>query len=430
MKNTSELKELLAAGVISPETAERIEAYWQERQLQQPNRLTIVFSLLGALLVGLGTILVVAHNWDQLSRIGKTIIAFVPVIIGQVAAWYTLRRKPESRAWREGSGVFLLLALGACLAMVSQIYHLEGRMSEFLLGWIWLALPIMYVLDSALASLLFWAGISWYAAEASYFEYPDTFPVWYWFFVVAALPYYIMLRKKRPGSNYQNFHDWVIPLSLTLCLGTLERDAEALLLLDYQLLLILFYVLGKWWLNRAAQPRNNGWLMVGLLGSVGMLLAQSFRDFWKHTPSEWAFESWQSAEFLVFTVLFLLLLSLLFLLWRKGDKEILQSPLCYLGFFLFFYYWLGWSDPLIGAIIANLVLLAVGLYHIALGTQLDNLLILNFGLLIITAQIICRFFDTDLSFALRGLLFLLLGGGFFAANNYLLRRRQQKSEAS
>jgi len=70
-------------------------------------------------------------------------------------------------------------------------------------------------------------------------------------------------------------------------------------------------------------------------------------------------------------------------------------------------------------------LLLLGVYHIGLGTQRDHLGILNFGLLIITAQIICRFFDTDLSFTVRGLLFLVVGAGFFLTNIYLIRRRQK-----
>ena len=50
--------------------------------------------------------------------------------------------------------------------------------------------------------------------------------------------------------------------------------------------------------------------------------------------------------------------------------------------------------------------------------------VLNFGLLIIITVIICRFFDTNMSFVLRGILFVLVGIGFFIAN-YLMLKRQK-----
>lgn len=426
MKNTEDLRELVEAGLLTTEQAQSINDYWATKPSVGSQRLLVVFSLLGALLVGLGIILVVAHNWDQLGRLAKTTLAFIPVLLGQAAAWYSLRRKPESASWREGSGVFLLLAIGACLAMVSQIYHIEGELRDFLLSWIWLALPIMYILDSALASLLFWVGITWYAGETNYWSYPDLIAWKYWLFAALALPYYFLLRRRRPHSNYQMFHDWAIPLSFTLALGTLADGSPAYMWLAYHVMLILFYVLGKYLLEQRGRILSNGWLVVGLLGSIGMLLAQSFREVWSEIPAAWEVKSWQGAEFFVYLILNLSLVGILLRLYLREEREWITNPLCYLGIFIFVYYWIGWENNLTGAVLANVLLLGIGLYHIFLGTRRDHLGILNFGLLIITFQIIFRFFDTDMSFAMRGFLFLLLGGAFFAANSYLIKQRKKQ----
>ena len=75
------------------------------------------------------------------------------------------------------------------------------------------------------------------------------------------------------------------------------------------------------------------------------------------------------------------------------------------------------------AIIANGIVLAIGLLEIKRGNQLNNLRILNFGLLIITLLIACRFFDTDFSFIVRGILFISLGLGFFLTNYVMLKKR-------
>lgn len=427
MKNETELQELVEAGLLTADQAEQIKAYWAAKPAVGSQRILVIFSLLGALLVGLGIILVVAHNWDQLGRLSKTILVVLPVLIGQAAAWYSIYRKPESAAWREGSGVFLTLSLGACLAMISQIYHIDGKVWEFLQTWIWLAFPIMYVLNSGLSSLLLWMGMTWYACDAAYWGYPSVDAWQYWLFALLALPfYYFNIRQQRPNSNYQSFHDWVIPLSLTICLGTVAHDLDAYLWMSYHLLLILFYVMGKYLLRQHDRILSNGWLVVGLIGAIVMLLIQSFRELWTDVPATWITMEWQGAEFFIYLLLNLLLLALLLLHDRRGGREWRTNPLCYLGLLIFVYYWVGWYDDLFGAILANIILLATGLYHIFLGTQRDHLGILNFGLLIITFQIACRFFDTDMTFALRGMIFLLLGAGFFAANSYIIRRRKSQ----
>ncbi|MEO0723939.1 MAG: DUF2157 domain-containing protein [Bacteroidota bacterium] len=425
MKEEAQLQELVDAGLISGTQAEDIRQYWASKPSYGNQRLLVVFSLLGALLVGLGVILVVAHNWDKLGRLTKTAFAFIPMLLGQAAVWYTLRRKPDSAAWREGSGVFLLLAVGACLAMVSQIYHLDGELHEFLLTWLWLALPIMYVVNSNLASLFFIAGATWYATDVAY-SYPGATPWLYWLFMLLALPYYLRLRKQRPGSNAQVFHDWFWPVSLLICLGTFSNDLPAYMWLAYHLFLIASYILGKYLLQQQKRILSNGWLVVGLLGTIGMLLMQSFRDLWVEIPESWVNTMFLEQEFILFALFQLILLGMLLLLYRKQDMDWLRNPLCYLGILIFAYYGLGWSDHVLGAVAANLLLLRTGIYHILLGTKRDHLGIVNFGLLIVTLQIICRFFDTDLSFAVRGLLFLLLGAGFFAANSYLIRQRKQR----
>jgi hypothetical protein len=66
-----------------------------------------------------------------------------------------------------------------------------------------------------------------------------------------------------------------------------------------------------------------------------------------------------------------------------------------------------------------------GVLTIWRGAKNDHLGILNYGLLTITALVVCRFFDSDMSFVLRGILFMLVGGGFFVANYAMLKRRKK-----
>ena len=98
-----DINELVEAEIISQETADKILAFYQYKKDQSKNKLNIVFGILGALLVGLGIIMIVAHNWDDLSRGVKTCFAFLPLIIGQGFCAYALFKKPGNVTWREAS---------------------------------------------------------------------------------------------------------------------------------------------------------------------------------------------------------------------------------------------------------------------------------------------------------------------------------------
>src|SRR4051812_41803168 len=106
------LPELLHAGVIDNVTADRIKTHYENQDDNSPNRLLIVFGILGGLLVGLGIVLILAHNWDDLSRTMKVVIGFVPLLTGQVLTGILLFRGVENRTWREGVAAFLICSIG------------------------------------------------------------------------------------------------------------------------------------------------------------------------------------------------------------------------------------------------------------------------------------------------------------------------------
>jgi uncharacterized membrane protein len=165
-----DIQELVEANVISPEIANAIQDYYIQKEESSPNKLVIVFGILGALLVGLGIILIIAHNWDTLSRGIKTLLAFIPLVLGQLALGYSIFKKKESKTWREASACFLIFAIGACISLVSQIYNIEGNLGSFLLTWSLLVLPIVYIARSSMASLLYIILITYYLLESDYWS--------------------------------------------------------------------------------------------------------------------------------------------------------------------------------------------------------------------------------------------------------------------
>ena len=115
-----DIPELVKADVISQETADKIRDYYRKQGGQSTNRLFIVFGILGAILVGLGIILIIAHNWDELSRTTKILLAFLPLLVGQVLCGFVLLKKQDSVAWKESGTSF-------CFLQLEQAYHLLVR---------------------------------------------------------------------------------------------------------------------------------------------------------------------------------------------------------------------------------------------------------------------------------------------------------------
>lgn len=194
-KITNELQELLKAKVVTTETAERIRKYFQQKQQQNQNTLSSVFGILGAILIGLGIILVFAHNWDYLSRLTKIIVSFLPLLIGQLLCGYSLLKKSESTAWKETSSVFLFFAIGTSVSLVAQVYNIPGDINSFIVTWMLLSLPLAYILQSSIVSLLYLIGITSYACNANYSTYPSSPSYLYWLLLLGIVPQYYRLVK-------------------------------------------------------------------------------------------------------------------------------------------------------------------------------------------------------------------------------------------
>jgi uncharacterized membrane protein len=421
----NELPELVKANIISPETADKIREYYQAKSKGSENRLFVAFGILGALLIGLGLILIIAHNWDELSRSVKTVFGFLPLIIGQLACGFVLLKKPDNQTWKETASAFLFLAVGATISLVSQIYNIPGNLSQFLLTWMLLCLPLIYIMRSGMASLLYIGGITWFAAEAGYWSYPYRENYYYWPLLFLGLPFYYFYQLKKPESNFTIFHHWFIPLSLSVALGTVAYGTDELLFVAYCSLFGFFYILGNTAIMQAGKQRTNGYRTIGLLGTIGLLLFLSFRQVWTGIakPEILRLQTLASPEFLAALVISVLAG---FLFFRKqkplGFKNLELLEITFLIFIVIFK--LSFVSTIVAVILVNLLVLFIGIVTIYKGTKLNHLGILNSGLLIISALVVCRFFDTDLTFVVRGLLFIGVGAAFFMANYRMLKKRK------
>lgn len=422
-----DLPELVAANVVTEETAQRIRAFYQQKEQHEPNRLVIVFGILGALLVGLGIILIIAHNWDTLAKVPKLGIALLPLLIGQAVCTFVLFRKADNTAWREGSATFLFLAIAASISIVSQVYNIEGTLYGFLFLWMIVALPVIYTMRSSLASLLYVVGITWYACDLSYFHYPNAVAWWYWGLLALMLPHYYTLYKNRIHSNFFAFHSWFIALSVTVVLGMFSDTLRELTFAVYINVFCVLILLGQIERIRERRLIANGFLVTGSLGLISLLLFMSFEWFWEEIFDDNIYRV-DLVHAYPYWVTFAIAVILLVVLGMRQSFASLNVKSY--GFVVVLILLLvSYQLPLLARVLDNILLFAFGVFTIRDGARQNKLSLLNYGLLILTALIICRFFDLDMSFVARGLLFVLVGAGFFVANIWMVKKRKQELNA-
>src|SRR5438270_10493653 len=152
-----QLPELVAAGAISSENARAIERHYGSIETRT-NFGFVILATLGAALVGAGIILIIAHNWDDLSRGTRTVIAFLPLLLAQVFVAFVLMRRNESRPWREAVAVFDVAAVATAISLISQTYQVQGSFDAFMRVWLLLSIPIVYVLRTTLGAILYVPG--------------------------------------------------------------------------------------------------------------------------------------------------------------------------------------------------------------------------------------------------------------------------------
>jgi uncharacterized membrane protein len=426
MQLLNHLEELVRAGIITSDTAEQINRYYQSKKDSSGNKFNTLLGILGALLVSAGIVLVVAHNWDDLNKTIKTVFAFLPLVAGQGLCAYTLLKKKDSQLWRESSSVFLFFAVAAGIALVSQIYQISGPLPGFIFTWLLLTAPLVYIMKSSATSLLVIATASWYGYLAGY-DFSDTGenPHWYFLlFLLFLVPHYYGYVRNRRHSLFFHFHNWFLVASLIINLQTFNLVlAFEWGFASYLALFSVFYLLGNLPFFSNFNIISNPFLVTGLLGSLLILLGWSFHFTWQ--------DLWVSMERIGFTditglnyilvALLLMAVALTVYHYRQGIKT-LPDPVGFSAFV--FVACIILHQNFFSVFIINIWILLIGLYFIRRGGLQNHLGILNVGLLIILILAICRFFDDSIPFIWRGLFFVLAGAGFFAANYLMMRKRK------
>lgn len=418
------LPELVTQKIISEEQAIQIRQHIDSKKIKS-NFLLAIYGILGALLVSLGIISIVAHNWDQLSKGTKLVFAFLPLLIGQAGCLFGIIKKKNS-VFKESFATFLFFAIATTISMVAQVYNISGDFEKFLLTWCLLALPVVYLVPSSMTSLLYIALATVYGCNAGY-QSNSQKTFWFWLLLLAAVPY-ALDHFKKTASNFTTWHLWFYCAAITILAGTFDYRLEEYTFMNYVFLFSAYLLLSQYDFFKNRRIIAQPFYLAGIAGTFTMLLAASFDWYWKELMrmKELHF-SLNNPEVLCWIVLSVICISLLIHLLRKINyKEFNPVSWSFAVFALCFF--TGFGNPATSVLIINAWIFYLGVRFIYTGSRENNLLMVNFGLIVITSLIICRYFDTSISFLLRGIGFLAIGAGFFIANYNILQKRKKETQ--
>ncbi len=126
------------------------------------NTLMIVFSILGALLVGVGVVLIFVTFWQEMSMFWKGALSFIPLLLGQASGVFVLLKKKDKIPWCEGGSVLWSAGIAATLTLIYNIFDLSIQWQNVLLFMAVSILPIMLLLKSVSPLIFYYAfSIIW-----------------------------------------------------------------------------------------------------------------------------------------------------------------------------------------------------------------------------------------------------------------------------
>jgi len=132
-----------------------------------------ILSVIGAICVWIGVILIVASNWSEFPKMVKLILSLIIPVIS-LAIWYFFTYV-QTELKSLGNAFILLgwILIWATIALIGQIYNLDGTVWSLLRMWFILSLPLVFIFKLktlAIMSTFLLYGVTYYYCTEVFFS--------------------------------------------------------------------------------------------------------------------------------------------------------------------------------------------------------------------------------------------------------------------
>jgi uncharacterized membrane protein len=389
----------------------------------------IVFFGLGAVVIGLGVILLIAYNWDDIPKAGKLALVFGALAAAHGAGlWY--RRYPD---WRSQLGEALsalgTMVFGAGIWLIAQIYHIDEHYPNGFLIWAAGALALAWALQSVpqaiIATLLF---AIWTGTETLGFSSPTGIASFV--LVIGIAPLAWRTRSAFLGAILLAAMYWVLLCSAGYWGGSAAVFGNGLSL---SVLLIAFAHLAE--ASEGAMVFRRILRFFGGLGFVFCAYLLSFQRL-VHSLIYWEAEAGPGVlsviyQWLIFSTA---AIAWLWIAWQAARKNYTGvrsyewlAPIA-LIYAQLLTSWFRWGGEQLIALVFNVICLGTATAWMVRGCRASNLALTVRGSLVLAAVLLARYFDLFDSLAIRGLIFVIFGGALFAEGFFYRRIKAENTE--
>src|ERR1041385_853236 len=282
----AELPELVTTGGITQGTADALPQYYSSQPAGEPRRIGFILSaILGSLLVGAGIILLVAHNWDFLSRPVRCAIAFTPLVLSQALAFFVLLRRNGSAPWRETAAILNVAAIGTAIALVSQTYQIQGDFARFILVWMILALPVVYLFQTSVGLSAFFIGVAVWVSSSKHGDFFGAHPndLWVWPLLFLGLPAFVMLLRQNRNGYGTLLSMTALAIAAAFSLGqTDDIGAQSFWRCSFAAYWSLVYLVGAVSFDDWRPTRFHPFVAIGWIGILSLGVFLSFQEEWRN----------------------------------------------------------------------------------------------------------------------------------------------------
>lgn len=192
-----------------------------------------ILSIIGAVCIGLGVILIISSNWSEFPKFIKLLLSIMlPVVSLGIGYFFTYVQSELKILWN----AFLLLGgvlIGATIALIWQTYNLDGTIGSLLLMWFILSLPLVFVFKlktlAVMSTALFYGVIFYYTSEEFFSSWSDEKYILAVFAVISGsitIASYLLSKACKWKYNYLINPVWVISLKILffiLFVGTIDN---------------------------------------------------------------------------------------------------------------------------------------------------------------------------------------------------------------
>lgn len=411
--------------LVDANTAARLQKRYEGQLGSGRNLALTAFGILGALLVGAGVLLLLAHNWADLPRAVRTGLSLLPLVTAQVVALIGLAKGREGTGWREGLGLFWFLSIGGAIAMVGQIYQLPGSFDRFMLTWALLGLPVAWVMRSSVAAVFYLAAAT--AWTMSRYEHANQ-ELWFWALLAGLFPLANRYAGARRFESAAALFWWAG--AVAVCIGTaftLTRAVPGLWIIVACAWSAIYLLVDQRFFRDAPSIWQRPFLLLGVFGALHLMLGLTFEEPWREIGWHHFHERgavWRQALDPVLA-LGLSGVALVLLVSTRAQLKPSRFALGLLPVVSILAYALAASLGRTGSamLIFNLYAFVAGLLLLADGFRLVKSADVNAGLLCLAALVLLRFFDSEQDILVRGVVFVALGAVFLVVNMVLARRK-------